>query len=154
MILLKSILHNLGVLFVGVCFGLVGVGIDHLLYIHEFASLPLRVCAVGSLLMGFFIRLWATAQFYEHHMRVIKLSAQSTLLTTGAYALSRNPLYLGGNVFIFLGAVLWFGSASGLVLIVVELFITDRFIHREERQLEQAFGEEWLRYKATVRRWI
>jgi len=43
--------------------------------------------------------------FYEQHMSVIRLEPQKELFTAGPYGFSRNPLYLGGNVFIFLEPV-------------------------------------------------
>jgi Isoprenylcysteine carboxyl methyltransferase (ICMT) family len=100
--LVKSILQNLGVTAVGLIVALVGVGLDNLLRISEFRSLPAAV--IGSLLVsiGFFIRVWATYYFYENWMRVIATRPQATLLTSGPYRYSPNPLYLGGNVFIFL----------------------------------------------------
>jgi protein-S-isoprenylcysteine O-methyltransferase Ste14 len=70
------------------------------------------------------------------------------------YRISRNPLYLGGNVFIFVGAALVLGSPSALVLIALHLPLMDLFIRREEQQLERTFGEEWIRYKSQVHRWI
>jgi protein-S-isoprenylcysteine O-methyltransferase Ste14 len=106
------------------------------------------------LAIGFLIRAWAALHFYQQRMKVISLVPQKTLITTGPYRFSRNPLYLGGNVFIFLGAVLILGSPTGLFLTAISVILVDLFIRREERQLEHAFGEEWLRCKRNVRRWL
>ena len=87
-------------------------------------------------------------------MKVIKLAPQKKLITSGPYRFSRNPLYLGGNLFIFLGAVLFLGSPSGIVLTSINLVAVDFMIRREERQLARDFGEEWLAYRNKVRRWL
>lgn len=152
--LLKSVLHNIGVLVVGIVFGLIGVTLDLLCGAPEFQS-PLTLgLGLLFLIIGFLIRVWATFDFYKEYMRVIVLTPQRKLITTGAFRFSRNPLYLGGNVFIFLGAVLCFGSPSGIVLTAIAIFFTDRMIRREEKQLARQFGDEWTRYKAKVPRWI
>jgi protein-S-isoprenylcysteine O-methyltransferase Ste14 len=87
-------------------------------------------------------------------MKVISLSPQAVLITSGPYRFTRNPLYLGGNVFIFFGAASLLGSPSALVLTALHLPLIDLFIRREERQLEASFGDQWLRYKRRVRRWV
>ncbi len=87
-------------------------------------------------------------------MKVIKLTPQNTLITEGPFRYSRNPLYLGGNLFIFLGAVLVVGSPSCIVFTFIELVLTNVMISREEKQLERTFGRGWLDYKKRVRRWI
>jgi protein-S-isoprenylcysteine O-methyltransferase Ste14 len=46
------------------------------------------------------------------------------------------------------------GSPTALVFTAIHLPLMDLFIRREEKQLEQTFGEEWERYKHQVRRWI
>lgn len=152
--LLKSVLHNIGVILVGFGFAFLGRGIDSLLHRTEFRSV--FAVAFGSLLivLGFLIRVWATFDFYERQMRVISLEPQKKLIVTGPYRYSRNPLYLGGNVFIFLGAVLILGSPSGIVLTVINILVADIMIRREERQLARQFGNEWLSYKNQVRRWL
>ena len=110
-ILAKSVLHNIGVVLVGFCFALLGRAIDSFLGI---AKLHSRVVIAGAVLLlgiGFLLRVWATYLFYAQHMKVISLVPQNALITSGPYRISRNPLYLGGNVFIFLGAVLYLGSS-------------------------------------------
>lgn len=78
----------------------------------------------------------------------------TTLITDGPFRYSRNPGYLGA-------AMVYAGVASlanalwvFLLLPVVLLTIQRTAIEREERYLEGKFGEEYLDYKARVRRWI
>ena len=152
--IVTSLLHNIGVTVVVFGVAFLGVALDSLLHLPEFKS-PLAV-AVGLLLLaiGFLLRVWATYLFYERNMKVISLAPQKQLITTGPYRFSRNPLYLGGNVFIFSGAATFLGSTAGLVLTAAHLPLMDLFIRREEKQLEHDFGEEWLRYRNRVRRWL
>jgi protein-S-isoprenylcysteine O-methyltransferase Ste14 len=112
--------------------------------------------AVGCLFLslGLLLRVWATFCFYEHRMKVVSLEPQKALIITGPYGFSRNPLYLGGNVFIFFGAALSLGSPTALVITAIHIPLVDLFIRREERQLGKQFGEAWVRYKDRVRRWI
>ncbi len=87
-------------------------------------------------------------------MKVISLKPQKKLLTKGPYSFSRNPLYLGGNIFIFYGASFVLGSPFALVITTLGIFLTDHMIKREEGQLEKKFGKEWTSYAKKVRRWI
>jgi protein-S-isoprenylcysteine O-methyltransferase Ste14 len=152
--LFKSILHNVGVVIVGFAFAFLGRGTDTLLGVAAFHSVLAVVAGWVLLVIGFLIRIWATVLFYERRMRVISLVPQKTLITSGPYRFSRNPLYLGGNVFIFLGAVLVLGSPMGVVLTAINIVAVDLMIRREERQLERDFGEEWESYRSEVRRWL
>ena len=152
--LLKSILHNLGVAIVGLGMALVGTKVDSLLGIPSIASSLAQAVGLMLLALGFLLRVWATVHFYAHKMRVISLKPQETLITSGPYRFSRNPLYLGGNVFIFFGAALLFGSPTALLATAIHIPFMDLFIRREERQLEQVFGRPWHDYKKRVRRWL
>jgi protein-S-isoprenylcysteine O-methyltransferase Ste14 len=151
---LKSILHNVFVVAVGFAFALLGTGVDRVFGFPRFHSAATVVIGVTLLTTGFLLRVWAAYYFYKHQMNVIVLSAQSHLITTGPYRFSRNPLYVGGNVFIFLGASLILGTPGGLVLTVLQLPLVNFMIRREERQLEQKFGHEWREYAQRTRRWI
>lgn len=152
--LLKSILHNVGVVMVGLGIAYLGTRVDSLLGVSAF-DFPLRTTAAWLLLaLGFFIRVWATVYFYANTMRVISVEPQQTLITSGPYQFSRNPLYLGGNVLIFFGAALFLGSPTALFVIAIHIPLMDLFIRREEKQLERDFGEEYRSYKKRVRRWL
>jgi protein-S-isoprenylcysteine O-methyltransferase Ste14 len=152
--LFKSLLHNIGVVLVGL--GITGIGaeLDSLLGIRRFHSVIAIFAGVVLLTAGFLLRVWATFLFYERRMKVISLKPQKALITSGPYRFSRNPLYLGGNVFIFFGAASLVGSPVALFITLIHLPFVDLFIRREERQLEKDFGEAWISYKNHVRRWI
>ena len=152
--LLKSILHNIGVVAVALGIAHLGTMVDSLLNAPTFASPFVKASALLLLALGFFVRVWATAYFYAHRMRVISLEPQKTLITSGPYRFSRNPLYLGGNVFIFFGAALLLGSPTALFATAIHIPLIGRFIRREEAQLARDFGEEWQRYAKRVRRWL
>ena len=78
----------------------------------------------------------------------------TAILSDGIYGISRNPVYVA-MVFIYLGVVFLFNSLWILPpLILVLLVMHYGVILREEKYLEQKFGEEYLNYKEKVRRWI
>jgi protein-S-isoprenylcysteine O-methyltransferase Ste14 len=115
--------------------------------------------AVGCLFLslGLLLRVWATFCFYEHRMKVVSLEPQKALITTGPYGFSRNPLYLGGNVFIFFGAALSLGSPTALVItaIHIPLWSIDR-LGRSVLHVANALAEldaARVVFTATNKRW-
>ena len=152
--LLKSIFHNIAVVLVGFGVALLGRELDSLFGVGSFQ--PTLVAVAGWLLVGtgFILRASAAFYFYQHRMQVISLKPQGSLIVTGPFAISRNPLYLGGNVLIFFGAALVLGSPSALVITAAHIPLVDLFVRREEKQLEKRFGAAWLSYRERVRRWI
>ena len=67
--------------------------------------------------------------------------------------LQKPALFRRKRVYLF-GAALYLGSTTALVLTAAHLPLIDLFIRREEKQLEQKFGNEWVAYKKQVRRWL
>jgi protein-S-isoprenylcysteine O-methyltransferase Ste14 len=80
------------------------------------------------------------------------LEGDSDLLTTGAYAVSRNPMYLGWSVAV-LGLAL--GTRSAWLLAAWRLAVSalDREIDREELRLLQRFGPAHAAYRDLRPRW-
>ncbi|HLJ32734.1 MAG TPA: isoprenylcysteine carboxylmethyltransferase family protein, partial [Ktedonobacteraceae bacterium] len=78
----------------------------------------------------------------------------TTIVTEGPYRYTRNPLYLGLTLMYagitFLANAFW----AILLLPVVLVVMVYGVIKREEQYLERKFGEQYLNYKARVRRWL
>ena len=63
-------------------------------------------------------------------------------------------MYLG-FLLILLGVAILLGSLAPVVVVFFFPVLTEKlFIRREEAQLEDTFGEAWLRYRRRVRRWL
>ncbi len=78
----------------------------------------------------------------------------STIVKTGPYRFTRNPLYVALGT-LHLGIGLWTNSFWVVLMLIPALIImTTQIIAREEAYLERAFGDEYVSYKASVRRWI
>ena len=78
----------------------------------------------------------------------------SHVVTEGPFRYTRNPGYLS-MAMIYTGVAGLANALWAILLLPVALSVIRRgVIEREERYLEGKFGEEYLRYKARVRRWI
>ena len=78
----------------------------------------------------------------------------TTIVRTGPYRFTRNPIYLSFTL-IMLGLSVWLNDLwLILTLIPAAGFIAVVVIPREERFLERNFHDQYSAYKASVRRWL
>lgn len=78
----------------------------------------------------------------------------TTIVRTGPYCFSRNPIYLAFSL-LQLGLSVWVNSLALLITLVPAVALMWLVvIPREERYLEVRFPSEYLPYKASVRRWL
>jgi protein-S-isoprenylcysteine O-methyltransferase Ste14 len=84
----------------------------------------------------------------------LKPEAASSLVVSGIYRVTRNPMYLGALIVLIAWAVF---LANALALLAAAAFVLylNRFqIMPEEKALTTRFGPEFSAYCAKVRRWI
>jgi len=108
----------------------------------------------GALLVaaGFAVDLLSILRFRSEETTVNPLKPENTtsLLTSGIYSVTRNPMYLGMAIML-VGAALLMRCLSPLVMpLVFCLVVTVMQILPEERALEKLFGEEYTAYKAAL----
>jgi protein-S-isoprenylcysteine O-methyltransferase Ste14 len=112
--------------------------------------------AVGGIAVLACIALWVTA---VRAMRVARTTLNPNgipekLLTSGPFAVSRNPLYLANTLFL-IAVGLIDGSAWFILAAFLAAFATQKLsIEREEKVLAQRFGKKYRDYAAKIRRWI
>lgn len=117
---------------------------------------PIAALIMFVLGLGLFALLdpVATARFKQANTNFIPWKPATALVTDGPYRFTRNPMYLGMAALyagIALGAgLLWALALLPMVLAVIQVAV----IGREERYLEDLFGQAYRDYRAKVRRWI
>jgi len=80
-------------------------------------------------------------------------SKASSLVTTGIYGYTRNPMYLGGLVMLSAGALVLAKLSAWFFLPLFVMYLTRFQIIPEERVLRARFGAEFDDYTRRVRRW-
>ncbi len=126
----------------------------------EFAyavSIPfLLIPAIVLAAIGAVISVRAVRQFksVDTTINSLKPDTASSLVHTGIFSVSRNPMYVG-LLFVLSGWAVWLGSLSNIaVLLAFMLFITELQIKPEEAALRKLFGEGYVAYCQRVRRWF
>ena len=116
----------------------------------------LSILSLLSLLIGLSILISAVSSFKKQQTTVnpISIEKASSLVVTGIFKYSRNPMYLG-MVLILLSISFKFNLIGGIVLTMIFAgYITKFQIIPEEIVMNKLFGDEFEKYKNKTRRWI
>jgi protein-S-isoprenylcysteine O-methyltransferase Ste14 len=114
------------------------------------------VSSVGYLLIvgGIGLAVWGRQRFAKAGTNVVPFSPSTALVTDGPFQFTRNPMYVG-MMLVLMGCFFLTGSLSGLLVIPLFFWwIRFRFVLPEEDHMVDHFGDDYLAYKQSVRRWI
>ena len=112
------------------------------------------IVGIVLIVAGIGVTVSAAVSFGRARTPLLPFERSTTVVTTGLYRLSRNPMYVG-MAMTLLGMASLMGCLSPFLLVVVFVAIIHfRFILPEEMLLEGLFGTEYLDYKKRVRRWV
>jgi len=112
--------------------------------------------AIALALIGLGFDLSGLVSFWRARTTInpMKPDASSSLVRSGVYTITRNPMYVGMLLMLCAWAV-YLGSAWALLGPAAFVAYMNRFqIAPEERALEALFGASYIDYKARVRRWL
>jgi protein-S-isoprenylcysteine O-methyltransferase Ste14 len=100
------------------------------------------------------IAMWGRRTMHAVGTNISPLRPATAVVTNGPFRFSRNPLYVSLTL-LYLGLTSAFNTWWGIV-VLVPLIIVMHYgvVVREERYLEQKFGETYRQYRSTVRRYI
>lgn len=104
--------------------------------------------------LGVGIAIWGRRTMVAAGTNINPARPATTIVASGPFRFSRNPLYLALTT-LYLGLTLAFNTWWGIVALV-PLLITMHWgvVMREERYLEQKFGESYRQYRSRVRRYL
>lgn len=121
-----------------------------------FDWLLLRVVAAFLAFMAMLLAVTALRAFRHHRTTVHPMAPlkASTLVNSGVFQISRNPMYLSLAI-VLLALCVWLGDPVTLIGVVFFIAYMTRFqIIPEERALTHLFGDDYKRYCQQVRRWL
>lgn len=104
-----------------------------------------------GLLAPLAVRQFSSAKTTVNPLNIAKASS---LVTTGVFAWSRNPMYLAMACVLIAWALFLNIPWTLLGPVLFAAFITRFQIIPEERVMADKFGAEYTAYRARVRRWI
>jgi protein-S-isoprenylcysteine O-methyltransferase Ste14 len=128
---------------------LLGVAVDFMFprILIANSAIPF-VLSIPLLLGGILIILGAVREAGSQ-----EVDEPTVLITSGPYAWSRNPMYVAWTL-IYIGAICIINSVWLLLLLPVALVLTHFVVLREEKKLEELFGDSYRDYRQNVRRYI
>lgn len=101
------------------------------------------------LLLGALLAAWAVATIKD-----VDINKPTSLIVSGPYRFSRNPMYVAWTL-IYAGIAVLANTWWPLFFLPIVLVFTHTFvIRKEEQRLEQLFDEQYRRYRDGVRRYL
>jgi protein-S-isoprenylcysteine O-methyltransferase Ste14 len=140
------------VLVAGILMGLIALATPSLGWAYAIRVVAgLAFAAIGILIAVSGLIAFRRARTSASPMRPDKASS---LVASGIYRYTRNPMYLG-MLLVLIGWAVYLARPWALLVLPAFLLYMNRFqIGPEERVLERIFGAEFEAYRRRVRRWL
>jgi protein-S-isoprenylcysteine O-methyltransferase Ste14 len=104
--------------------------------------------------LGFLLAAFSARALHHAGTEVVPGRPATTLVTTGPYRITRNPIYIGMTL-VYFGLALVMTSIWVLLLLTPALMILQKgVVMQEETYLKRRFGTAYRRYQAHVPRWL
>ncbi|PID14507.1 isoprenylcysteine carboxyl methyltransferase [Sporosarcina sp. P34] len=119
------------------------------LFTNEFIGwIGVFLCFGGLLLF-----VYSVLSFGESFRVGIDEENPGSLITTGAFSISRNPIYTAFGM-VLLGEFLIYPNWIVLVYLIVGFWLFNRQVRLEEQSLVKIYGEAYTKYCQNVRRYL
>ena len=126
-------------------------------YILPLAKLSYPLYNYAGVLLigiGIWLNIWADRLFKVKNTTVQPFGKTTYFIQEGPFRFTRHPMYLG-MVILLVGVAILLGSISPFICpFVFFIIMRSIFIPKEEKALEETFGQDFINYKRHVRRWI
>lgn len=133
---------------------IMGVILHLLAPISFFPSALALPVGIALVLIAIALLYSSIARFRAAGTPVPAYKPTTAIVRKGPYRFTRNPIYLSFSL-LQLGIAIWVNSVWLVVTLVGAMVLMNyAVIQKEEQYLERRFGNEYLEYKGSVRRWL
>jgi len=115
---------------------------------------PWRYFGIIFLVLGFSLGLGSGLYFRRLGTNPRPGAKATLIVTTGPFKYTRNPMYLGLTTMLIGTAILLGTFSPVLVIPIFFILVQTQFVLREEKLMEQWFGQPYLEYKKKTPRWL
>jgi len=124
-------------------------------FLPEFNRIPFPVNFTGiAVAFSGFVLMGKSRDLFTKHKTTLAYDEPSYLITEGVFSKTRNPMYLGMFI-LLLGIGLCFRNIFSVSTALVFLLILHLgYVPREEKTMLKTFGQDYIKYRKNVRRWI
>jgi len=130
------------------------VALRFLLPGRQIVAFPWSLLGLVPAALGLALSVVADQAFKKHRTTVKPFEKSTALVTSGAYAISRHPMYLGFTL-LLLGLAICLGALTPFLVVPAFVALMELvFIRVEEQMMEATFDQAWRDYKKKVRRWL
>jgi protein-S-isoprenylcysteine O-methyltransferase Ste14 len=128
--------------------------LDRLVPVVQWMPWPWNLAGVLPMGVGGLVIWRSMVVLSSHGTSAEPFQVATSLVTTGPFRLSRNPMYVGATL-VLVGIAVALGTATPFLVLPLYLSAMQlRVIRPEEDMIRARFGEAYARYQATVRRWL
>ena len=130
------------------------VGLHFIFPIEKVIFPPYTYLGLILIVFGAILNIWTDFLLKKKKTTVKPYKNPTYMTTSGPFAISRNPQYLGFAA-ILLGIAINHGTLITFISPIMFVILMElMFIPFEEKNLERTFGKKYIKYKKKVRRWI
>lgn len=133
---------------------LIGLMLERQWPLYQFPDFVRQLVSWPLLALSLVLAISAFYQMTRAGTAIDPRKPSTALVTSGPYRFSRNPMYLSLALLVT-GVAFYRSSLWALLLLIPAVLLLERLvIRREERYLEDKFGERYREYRSRVRRWL
>lgn len=146
-------LHRVEMLMAAATYSVVVIQVLSILFGINHMPPSIRVLGFVVGLSGDVIFLAAVACMRDSWRAGIPESDKTEIVTSGIYAVSRNPAFLGFDL-MYIGEFLMYANVATAIFTAFAVVMLHLQILQEERYMAATYGAEYAAYKSTVRRYF
>ena len=140
------LIHSYSIFFISLILGLLVDLLYPLRIIPKAVSLQL---GIALLVLAPTLIFWA--QYTSSNLRVKKEQVLHVDFKKGPYRFTRNPTHVGLG-FLIIGFGVLINSISIIIFTLIAVIISSNvFLKKQEKMLEESYGEEYRKYKNTLK---